>query len=95
MNKPDRQITERWLSVMVDHVGLGRKWPYKIQFAKAVKMTHQEIHNLESGRYVQYRHIITLNRITGVSFEWLLTGKGKKYPALNGNIVTFKKQKVK
>lgn len=73
------EITKRFLTVMADHVGLGRKWVYKKDFAERMGMTHQEVNNLSNGRYVQFRHLIRINKITGVNYEWLLTGKGPKY----------------
>lgn len=76
----EQQITSRFVQAMADVTGPGKQFRYYREFGRKAGLISQEIHKLETGAMsVQLRHIVAINKITGVSFTWLLTGKGEMY----------------
>lgn len=75
MPTTEKQIHARFLAVLSDHVGLGKRFRYKIGFAKAIGMLPQELHRIEKGEgELQYRHIVALHRKLGVDLNWFIAG---------------------
>lgn len=76
MNSLDKQIHSRFLEVMYDQVGPGKKFRYKNAFGKAIGMLPQEINWIETGeRKLQFRHLVALHKKLGVDLNWLVAGK--------------------
>lgn len=80
MKKPtiEKAITERFLQVMNDCTGPGKKYKFKKDFATAMGMAQQELTKVEKGT-VQLRHLFKIEELTGVSMNWMICGKGDKY----------------
>lgn len=73
-------ITERFLEVMAEHTGPGKRFKYKKDFAKAMGILQQELYKIErSIASVQLRHLYKIEELTGVNLNYLITGKGDKY----------------
>lgn len=74
----EEAITERFLQVMHDVTGPGKKYKYKKDFAKAMGILQQELYKIENGS-VQLRHLHKIEELTGVNLNWIICGKGEKY----------------
>lgn len=73
-------ITERFLEVMADSTGPGKRFKYKKDFAKAMGILQQELYKIErSIASVQLRHLFKIEELTGVNLNWIVCGKGEKY----------------
>lgn len=75
MTSAEKQIRIRFLQVLFDHVGIGKIYRYKIEFAKTIGMLPQELHRIEIGEGLpQYRHIVAIHKKLGVDLNWFIAG---------------------
>lgn len=78
----EQSINLRFLEVMAQHVGPGKKWKFKRDFAGAMNMRPQELYKIEKGSSVQIRFLIAIHELTGVDLNYLMMGK-KEQPAID------------
>ncbi len=68
---------------------IGDEYGAKVRFARALSITPQHLNDWLSGRSKPGSEFLPrIVRVTGVSYEWLLEGKGEKVPAPSDSFLT-------